>query len=336
MSDVEGPELAVEPTAPLDPTGPADPATLLAAEPDPARSLPLTTAERQGLEALLFLADEPLELPALAEALERTPEVVEAALEELVVTYEREERGIQVRRSGGGWRMYSAAGARPVLERWALAGRSGRLTQAALETLAVIAYKQPITRQDIGEIRGVNADGAVRNLVARGLVTEVGRESGPGQPVQYGTTTRFLERLGLDRLDELPPLTDYLPEAPAPDEPELGALREVRRRLAAGGELPGSGLAGRTDRETNTGTPGADPEPEDDDLLPAPSGRVGAHGRDPDMDALTDQLEQAARNAVGRLRAAVAAGDAGTRGDHDPATSDPDPDPDHEEPDDGE
>lgn len=305
--------------------------------PDPARSLPLTTAERQGLEALLFLADEPLELPVLAEVLERTPEVVEAALEELVVVYERDARGIQVRRAGGGWRMYSAPGARPVLERWALAGRSGRLTQAALETLAVIAYKQPITRQDIGEIRGVNADGAVRNLVARGLVAEVGRESGPGQPVQYGTTTRFLERIGLDRLDELPALTDYLPESPAPDEPELGALREVRRRLAAGGELPGSGLAGRTDRETNTGAPEHDRD-EDDELLPAPSGRVGHHGRDPQMDTLTDQLEQAARNAVDRLRAAVAAGDVASAGD-DAATPTADgpgpPDPDHEESDDG-
>jgi hypothetical protein len=126
--------------------------------------------------------------------------------------------------------MYTAAGARPVLERWALAGRSGRLTQAALETLAVIAYKQPISRQEVGDIRGVNADGAVRSLVARGLVEEVGRDEGPGQALLYGTTTLFLERIGIDDLEELPPLTDFLPEAPGP--------RRARARGDPGGPAP--------------------------------------------------------------------------------------------------
>jgi segregation and condensation protein B len=258
---------------------------------------------RAGLEAVLFLADEPVELAVLAEILEREPEEVARVVEELADEYRDAGRGIEVRRAAGGWRMYTAPVARPVVERWALAGRTGRLTQAALETLAVIAYKQPISRLDISDIRGVNADGAVRSLVARGLVTDVGRDQGPGQAVLYGTTTTLLERLGIDSLDELPPLTDFLPEAPAPDEPELGSLKEVRRRLAAGGDLEGAG----PDPTTNTG-PDLDPD-EDDDALPPPTTAIGEGRADAGMDELTDRLEHAARSAVDRLRRAVAAND---------------------------
>jgi segregation and condensation protein B len=264
----------------------------------------MDTLTRQGLEAILFLADEPVQVADLAEVLEVDDDEVHAELELLAERYAAEARGIEVRRAAGGWRMYSAAGARPVLERWALAGRTGRLTQAALETLAVIAYKQPISRQDIGDIRGVNADGAVRSLVARGFVTEVGRDEGPGQALLYGTTTHFLERLGLEQLDDLPPLTDFMPEAPAPDEPELGAIRDVRRRLAAGEEL-----TTRPDPRTNTGPDaGADEE-----ALPAPT--ASSRGKDEHMDDLTDQLERAARSAVDRLREAVSAGDEVADGD---------------------
>lgn len=254
----------------------------------------MDTATRQGLEAVLFLAEEPVAAGDLAEVLGLDAADVETELEALAEQYAAQERGIEIRRAAGGWRMYTAAGARPVLERWALAGRSGRLTQAALETLAVIAYKQPISRQEIGDIRGVNADGAVRSLVARGLVEEVGRDEGPGQALLYGTTTLFLERIGIDDLAELPPLTDFLPEAPAPDEPELGAIREARRRIAeasaAGGE-PGSGPA-RGDVD------------EEDDSLPPPTPHVARGG---DIDELTDRLDQAARSAVDRLRQAVSA-----------------------------
>ncbi len=242
---------------------------------------------RAGLEALLFLTEEPIGVPVLAEVLEQSEEVVLAEVEALAADYVAAARGIEIRHSAGGWRMYSAALARPVLERWALAGRTGRLTQAALETLAIIAYKQPISRQAIGDIRGVNPDGAVRSLVARGLVAEVARDPGPGQAVLYGTTGLLLERLGIDELDELPDLTQFLPEPPAPDEPELHALREIRRRLSAAGATSG-------------------PEP-DDDLLPPPAAPTH-RDEGPDMDQLTDRLDQAARNAVERLRAAVAAG----------------------------
>jgi segregation and condensation protein B len=258
----------------------------------------MDTPTRQGLEAILFLADEPVQVADLAEVLEVDDDEVHAELEALADRYAADGRGIEIRRAAGGWRMYSAAGARPVLERWALAGRTGRLTQAALETLAVIAYKQPISRQDIGDIRGVNADGAVRSLVARGFVTEVGRDDGPGQALLYGTTTHFLERLGLEQLDDLPPLTDFMPEAPAPDEPELGAIRDVRRRLAAGEEL-----ATRADPGTNTGPDAGDEE----EALPTPT--AVTRSSDQHMDDLTGQLERAARSAVDRLREAVSAGE---------------------------
>jgi segregation and condensation protein B len=292
---------AEEPTAPelTSETGPPRPPDVEA----PTLEAPTLEAGalRPGVEAILFLADEPVEVEALAEILGRPAAEVTEVLDGLAAEYASAGRGIEVRRAAGGWRMYSAAVARPALERWALAGRTGRLTQAALETLAVIAYKQPISRQEISDIRGVNADGAVRSLVARGFVVDVGRHDGPGQAVLYGTTPTFLERLGLDSLDELPPLTEFLPEAPAPDEPELGTLREVRRRLAAGGELD----VAAPDPSTNTG-PDADPD-EDDHALPPPSAGVGEGRADAGMDELTDRLEQAARSAVDQLRQAVAA-----------------------------
>jgi segregation and condensation protein B len=276
-----------------------------------------------GLEALLFLAEEPLDVLTLAEHLELDPADVDAACQGLSLRHRNERRGTEVRRAAGGWRMYSAALARPILERWALSGRTGRLTQAALETLAVIAYKQPIGRQEIGEIRGVNADGAVRSLVARGFVTEVGRAETPGQAVLYGTTTVLLERLGIDSVDELPPLTDFLPEHNAPDEPELGRLKEVRQRLAAGGELPDNedvrDAATRRfgDVRARLAVAGAEApvteahEDEDDDVLPPPQvTRDDRRADEAAMDDLTDRLESAARSAVDRLRQAVSATEA--------------------------
>lgn len=285
----------------------------------------LDAVTASGLEALLFLAEEPVDVLTLGEVLELDPADVDAACQGLALRHRTERRGTEVRRAAGGWRMYSAALARPVLERWALAGRTGRLTQAALETLAVIAYKQPIGRQEIGEIRGVNADGAVRSLVARGFVEEVGRADSPGQAVLYGTTTTLLERLGLDSLDELPPLTEFLPEHNAPDEPELGRLKEVRQRLAAGGELPGTEdvreAATRRfgDVRARLAVAGAEApraatardEDEDDDVLPPPqASRDDRRADEAAMDDLSDRLESAARSAVDRLRQAVSASEA--------------------------
>jgi segregation and condensation protein B len=297
---------------------------------------PVTAA---GLEALLFLADEPLHAVTLAETLELTPTEVDAACQGLAVRHRTERRGTEVRRAAGGWRMYSAALARPVLERWALTGRTGRLTQAALETLAVIAYKQPIARQEVGEIRGVNADGAVRSLVARGFVEEVGRADAPGQAALYGTTTTLLERLGIDSLDELPPLTDFLPEHTAPDEPELGRIKEARQRLVGGGEQldPDRTREAATRRfgdvrarlavagaEAPPAPPGHDPETDEDaDVLPPPQvTRDDRRADEAAMDHLTDKLEDAARSAVDRLRQAVSASEAREAADAAAAESD--------------
>ena len=300
----EPPTGAAVPDEPT-PAVPDEPiAAALADEPIPSAS------RRPGLEAVLFLADEPLDVGLLSELVDATPAEVENELEQLAAAYLAAGSGIEVRRAAGGWRMYTSPPAGPVVRRYALIGRTGRLTQAALETLAVIAYKQPITRQAISDIRGVNADGAVRSLVARGFVVEVGRDAGPGQAVRYGTTPALLERLGLDRLEDLPPLTEFLPEAPAPDEPALDRLRDVRRRLAAGEDLPT--LGGRSAAQTNTGS-GTDADPttdeDEDDLLPPPAPTTVHLGDGPGIDELTDRLEAAARSAVGRLRAAVSAGE---------------------------
>ena len=282
-------------------------------------------ARRPGLEAVLFLADEPLEVGVLAELVDAEPAEVEEELTALAAAYEAAGSGIEVRRAAGGWRLYTAATAAPVVRRFALLGRTGRLTQAALETLAVIAYKQPITRQAISDIRGVNADGAVRSLVARGFVVDVGRDPGPGQAVLYGTTRTLLERLGLDSLEELPPLTAFLPEAPAPDEPDLDRLKEVRRRLAAGEDLPS--LGGRSAAQTNTGSSAAaaGEADGDDDALPAPTGPRRGSGGDQEIDQLTDRLEDVARSAVGRLRAAVSAAAEDQRSADAARDTDPDP-----------
>lgn len=251
-------------------------------------------AVRQGLEALLFLADQPVPAGELAEALEMEPAEVEDACQQLADSYRAEERGLAVRRAGGGWRMYTAEPAWPVVERHVLAGRTGRLSGAALETLAVVAYKQPVTRSEVGEIRGVNADAAIRSLVARDYLEELGRQDSPGQPVLYGTTTRFLEDIGLDDLDELPDLSDHLPED-APDEPD--DVRAARELLQQGGSLRNQGeeAAQRRAHEEAAARRAED---------------------DASMQDLSTRLEQAARSAMDQLRGAVAAREAVEEGDN--------------------
>lgn len=196
---------------------------------------------RKAVEAILLVVEEPVDPLQIAQVLEVPTDDVVSTLRALRAEYVNDGRGFVLREVAGGWRLYTDPGAAPYVERFVLHGRSARLSQAALETLAIVAYKQPVTRAQISEIRGVDADGAVRTLHARGLVTTVGREASPGQPLLYGTTSTFLERLGLSSLAELPPLPLLTPAGPLPEEPAPGGYKAARRELDALG-APGADL----------------------------------------------------------------------------------------------
>jgi segregation and condensation protein B len=167
---------------------------------------------RRDLEAVLLVADEPVPAATLAEATGQPRALVEEVLAELAGEYASDGRGFVLRAVAGGWRLYTHPGAHAAVETYVRAGQQSRLTRAALETLAVVAYRQPVTRLQVAAVRGVNVDGVFRTLLARGLIRELGRDDGPGQAVLYGTTAAFLEQLGLNTLDQLPPLKDFLPE----------------------------------------------------------------------------------------------------------------------------
>jgi segregation and condensation protein B len=162
------------------------------------------------LEAVLIVADEPIAVTPLAEALDRGEDAVEETLRSLAADYESAGRGFALREVGGGWRFYTAAACAPYVERFVLAGQTARLSQAALETLAIVAYQQPVSRGRIAAVRGVNVDGVVRTLVTRKLIEEAGTDA-DGGALTYRTTTYFLERMGLRDLSELPPLAPLLP-----------------------------------------------------------------------------------------------------------------------------
>ncbi|MDX1510237.1 MAG: SMC-Scp complex subunit ScpB [Nitriliruptorales bacterium] len=233
------------------------------------------------LEAVLFLADDPVTLEAMVEATQADEAAIRDALKDLDAACADASRGLVLLEVAGGWRLYTDPAVNETVERWAVSGRTGRLTQAALETLAVIAYKQPITRQEISDVRGVQADAAVRSLEQRGLIAEVGVQEGPGQAALFATTPLFLEKVGISTLDDLPPLTEWLPEEAAPDEPAVGELRSARTRVAAGEELPSSWRSGA---------------PTD----PAERGAMG------EIEELSVALEDAAADAVARLRTVMA------------------------------
>jgi segregation and condensation protein B len=167
---------------------------------------------RRGLEAILLVADEPVPATTLAELVGARLTQVESMLIDLAGEYAAQGRGFVLRAVAGGWRLYTHPSARDVVEAYLRAGTQSRLTRAALETLAVVAYRQPVTRHQVAAVRGVNVDGVFRTLATRGLIHEVGHEEGPGQAALYGTTPAFLEQLGLNSLDQLPPIKDYLPE----------------------------------------------------------------------------------------------------------------------------
>ncbi len=176
------------------------------------------------VEAMLLMATEPVMAADLAAALETPEQDVVAALEEITEFYRLSGRGIEVRRVAGGWRLATASDLADVIEAWVVADQRAKLSQAALETLSVIAYLQPCTRGRIAGVRGVNVDGVVRTLLVRGLIAEAGEDTHTGA-MTFTTTGVFLQKLGLDSLDELPDLAPLLPDA-VMLEAELGRLVE--------------------------------------------------------------------------------------------------------------
>jgi len=183
---------------------------------------------KPALEAVLMVADQSLDQLTLAQVVGHPPADVAEALVELAASYDEQGRGFELRNVAGGWRYYTRDEFAPAVERFVLDGQQARLTQAALETMAVVAYRQPISRSRVSAIRGVNVDGVMRTLVTRGLVEEAGvdRESGA---ILYQTSNYFLERMGLASLEELPDLAPFLPElSDMDDEPseQLAALAD--------------------------------------------------------------------------------------------------------------
>lgn len=186
---------------------------------------------RRAIEAVLMAATDPVEPQLLAQLVELPVAEVEGLC--ALLAAECAGRGFVLARVAGGYRFQTHPDLAPYVERYLLEGRHARLSSAALETLAVIAYKQPVTRAQLSAVRGVDVDGVVHSLLERGYITGLGREDGPGHPIRYGTTRLFLERLGLDSLDRLPPLADLVPGPEVVEDLEA-RLREAARSARAG------------------------------------------------------------------------------------------------------
>jgi segregation and condensation protein B len=181
------------------------------------------------LEALLFVSDEPLAPAVIAQALEVDRRTADAMCERLATDLDDRGSGLVLRSVAGGWRLFTHPDSQSVVERFILSSRQARLTKASLETLAIVAYKQPVTRHQVSSIRGVNSDGVLRALTDRGLIEEAGRDEGPGRPLLYGTTPRFLERLGLPSLAALPSLAPLLGDPGDGDASRIAVDEEPER-----------------------------------------------------------------------------------------------------------
>lgn len=204
-------------------------------------SIPVAVAPlRPALEAVLMVADQPLDEVALATAVGYPQVEVAEALAALAREYDDQGRGFELRNVAGGWRYYTREELAPVVEAFVLEGQQARLTQAALETLAVVAYQQPVSRARVSAVRGVNVDGVMRTLLNRGLVEEAGQDGEHGATL-YRTTSYFLERIGVVSLDELPDLAPHLPE-----------LAEMEEELASAADGA---------KPTSADEPAAEPEP---------------------------------------------------------------------------
>jgi len=177
---------------------------------------------KRAIEAIVLVAHDPVPAELLAQLLEEPTVMVEQWCEELAESYLSAGNGFELVPIAGGWRYQTANDLTPYVERFLLHDQRARLSGAALETLAIVAYKQPISRAQIASIRGVDPDGVLRTLQARGYIDEVGRDQGPGQAILFGTTATFLEKLGLPSLDDLPPIAEFIPSAEVVEALEIG------------------------------------------------------------------------------------------------------------------
>jgi segregation and condensation protein B len=181
----------------------------------------------RAIEAIVMVAVEPVAPDLLAQLLEQPTAAIERLCAELAAAYDEAGHGFQLVKVAGGYRYQSHADLAPYVERFLLDGQRARMSAAALETLAIVAYKQPLSRAQIASIRGVDPDGVLRTLQARGYVTESARDSGPGQAILYGTTPAFLEKLGLNSLADLPAIAEFVPGADVVEALEYGLRIDV-------------------------------------------------------------------------------------------------------------
>ena len=200
---------------------------------------------RRAVEAMVMVAESPVAPGLMAQLIEIPIGEVEAICAELADEYRAEGRGFELVRAAGGYRYRSHPDAESYVKRFVVSGQSARLSSAALETLAIVAYKQPLSRAQVSAIRGVNAEGAMRTLEQRGLIYEAGRDPGPGSARLFATTPAFLERLGLDSLRDLPPLVDFVPGAEVIEALETSLMADSRpTAVGDGGAGGGAGDLG--------------------------------------------------------------------------------------------
>lgn len=251
----------------------------------------------QTLEALLFVADEPIAASALGRALGLTAAQVRRGLDDLGETLRDEWRGVRLQQGPDGAQLVTASDVADAVEHFLGLEANRRLSNAALETLAIIAYRQPVTRHVIEQIRGVSSDGAVATLRARGLIEGIGRAPGPGRPLLFSTTQRFLEHFGLERPDELPPLPDDVELPPEDAGAQLELEAAVEGEVAEGSdEVESDQLAPDDVGETVE----ARAELEDED--------ADAFEEDPDLE-ISEDLEELSRAAGAAFAAPAGAGD---------------------------
>lgn len=255
--------------AAVDTEAPADVANEVAT-PAQADAEPEALAEelRAAIEAILMVAERPVEPRLLAQLIETSVDAVEAACELLTDEYEAAGRGFILARVAGGWRFQSHPDQAAYVERFVLEGQTSRLSAAALETLAIVAYKQPISRAQVAAIRGVSVDAVVRTLSQRGYIDEVSRDPGPGQAVLYGTTPFFLEKLGLNSIADLPELGEFVPAPEVVEALEHGLRFEADEPVVevaedAAGESSAETVA-EAGEATQDAAPASDAEPVDE------------------------------------------------------------------------